>query len=144
MSNQEAPLSGNFKIGNFQQTVRGNNLSEYVLELMPFASHPDVAQVLAVIDGKQHEQAVNTVQTVFPGSTVIESTQLTPVAPAQPFAPVAPPATAAPATPTGPVCKHGAMTHRTGTNKTNGSPWSGWFCPSPKGTADQCSPQFSK
>lgn len=144
MSNQEAPFSGNFKIAGFQQTVRGNTFEEYIVRLAYFAGHPDVDQALALANGTQHEQAVNAVQTAFPGSTVIESTQPTPVAPAQTFAPVAPPATAAPATPTGPVCKHGAMTHRTGTNKTNGSPWSGWFCPSPKGTPDQCSPQFGK
>lgn len=39
------------------------------------------------------------------------------------------------------TCKHGEMTFRTskpGAAKT----WKGYFCPSPKGTADQCEPQF--
>jgi hypothetical protein len=38
------------------------------------------------------------------------------------------------------VCKHGAMTKRSGTGAKG--PWSGWFCPSPKGTPDQCQPVF--
>ena len=38
------------------------------------------------------------------------------------------------------ACKHGEMTFRTG--KSAKGPWKGYFCPSPKGTADQCEPQF--
>ena len=38
------------------------------------------------------------------------------------------------------TCKHGEMTFRTG--KSAKGPWKGYFCPSPKGTADQCEPQF--
>lgn len=39
-----------------------------------------------------------------------------------------------------PYCKHGAMTPRSGFK--NGRAWSGHFCPTPQGTADQCSPKF--
>ena len=52
-----------------------------------------------------------------------------------------PPQFAQPAT-AGPTCQHGPMVHRSG-NK-NGRDWSGWFCPTPKGTPNQCSPQFGK
>ena len=38
------------------------------------------------------------------------------------------------------TCKHGEMTFRTGQSAKG--PWKGYFCPSPKGTADQCEPQF--
>ena len=38
------------------------------------------------------------------------------------------------------ACKHGGMTFRTGQSAKG--PWKGYFCPSPKGTADQCEPQF--
>jgi hypothetical protein len=37
-------------------------------------------------------------------------------------------------------CPHGAMTKRTGTSGKG--PWTGYFCPLPKGNADQCKPQF--
>jgi hypothetical protein len=40
----------------------------------------------------------------------------------------------------GKTCKHGEMTFRTGTSAKG--PWKGHFCPSPKGTPDQCEPQF--
>lgn len=38
-------------------------------------------------------------------------------------------------------CKHGALVWR---ESKPGAPkeWKGWFCPSPKGTADQCEPKF--
>lgn len=38
------------------------------------------------------------------------------------------------------VCKHGNMTFKQGTGAKG--PWKGWFCPSPKGTPDQCQPVF--
>ena len=37
-------------------------------------------------------------------------------------------------------CKHGAMSFKSGTGAKG--PWKGWFCPSPKGTPDQCQPVF--
>ena len=52
-----------------------------------------------------------------------------------------PPSFANPAT-TGPACQHGPMVQRSG--EKNGRSWSGWFCPTPKGTPGQCSPQFGK
>jgi hypothetical protein len=42
----------------------------------------------------------------------------------------------------GPACKHGPMVARGG--EKNGRAWSGFFCPTPKGTPDQCPPQFGK
>lgn len=38
------------------------------------------------------------------------------------------------------LCKHGNMTFKQGTGAKG--PWKGWFCPSPKGTPDQCQPVF--
>ena len=38
------------------------------------------------------------------------------------------------------MCKHGNMTLKSGTGAKG--PWKGWFCPSPKGTPDQCQPVF--
>lgn len=38
------------------------------------------------------------------------------------------------------TCKHGNMSFKSGTGAKG--PWKGWFCPSPKGTPDQCQPIF--
>ena len=51
-------------------------------------------------------------------------------------------ASAAPAAPIAEgSCKHGALVWR---ESKPGAPkaWTGWFCPSPKGTPDQCEPKF--
>lgn len=42
--------------------------------------------------------------------------------------------------PTSRACSHGVMTPRSGSGAKG--PWKGYFCPSPKGTPDQCSPVF--
>jgi len=42
--------------------------------------------------------------------------------------------------PVGRSCKHGPMTKRTGTGSKG--PWKAFMCPSPKGTPDQCDPQW--
>jgi len=42
--------------------------------------------------------------------------------------------------PVGRSCKHGEMTKRTGTGAKG--PWKAFMCPSPKGTPDQCDPQW--
>jgi len=52
------------------------------------------------------------------------------------------PSFAQPAAGPGPACKHGPMVARGG--EKNGRAWSGFFCPTPKGTPDQCPPQFGK
>jgi hypothetical protein len=61
------------------------------------------------------------------------------------FAPVAPPVTNEAATPVQAgqrTCAHGVMTKRTGTGQYG--EWRGYFCPTPKGTADQCKPVYLK
>ena len=57
--------------------------------------------------------------------------------------------TVTPAAPVSPLsfgiseCKHGARTFR---ESKPGAPkaWKGYFCPTPKGTPDQCEPNFAK
>lgn len=39
-------------------------------------------------------------------------------------------------------CNHGTMTPRSGFK--NGKAWSGFFCPTPQGTPDQCKPIFNR
>ena len=49
------------------------------------------------------------------------------------------PSTTAPAPVAGgKTCIHGAMSFKSGAK--NGKPWSGFFCPTPKGTQGQCDP----
>lgn len=36
------------------------------------------------------------------------------------------------------------MTYRSGVSQKNNKPWSGYFCPAPKGTSDACPPIFDK
>lgn len=45
---------------------------------------------------------------------------------------------AQPAAPEVKTCTHGVRQYKTG-NGAKGA-WAGWFCPTPKGTADQCKP----
>lgn len=40
-----------------------------------------------------------------------------------------------------PMCKHGARKKRDGVSAKG--PWTGWFCPLPKGNPDQCKPDFA-
>jgi len=42
--------------------------------------------------------------------------------------------------PLGKTCKHGSMTPRTGSGAKG--PWKAYMCPSPKGTPDQCEPEW--
>ncbi len=61
-------------------------------------------------------------------------------------APPVPPAgqAAAPAgSPNAPHCPHGEMVFRSSKPGAAGRPWTGYFCPSPQGTPDQCKPRFN-
>lgn len=40
----------------------------------------------------------------------------------------------------GKMCAHGPMTYREGNGQRG--PWKGYFCPTPKGTPNQCKPEF--
>lgn len=44
----------------------------------------------------------------------------------------------------GKSCKHGAMQWKSGFSAATGKAWQGWFCPTPKGTPDQCKPEFTR
>ena len=57
------------------------------------------------------------------------------------FAPKAPPVGVSAPAGNDKMCIHGAMVKRTG-NGAKGE-WRAFFCPTPKGTADQCSPTFA-
>lgn len=66
------------------------------------------------------------------GATVVETTN---------FAPVPPPTVASPGSAAGSrLCSHGPMVTRKGSGAKG--EWKGYFCPTPKGTPDQCTPQW--
>jgi hypothetical protein len=97
------------------------------------------AQVVAPPQSFTPQQAANVQQ--YQQSAA----QPAPVGPAtqyitgQPAAPVVPQQQAA--QPPAPSCQHGQMTFRSGTK--NGKDWSGYFCPTPRGTPGQCKPVFN-
>lgn len=68
------------------------------------------------------------------GATVVSETSTS-------FAPVPPPVAQAPAGVGGKSCVHGPMVKRTGVGAKG--EWRAHFCPTPKGTADQCAPAFA-
>lgn len=63
------------------------------------------------------------------GATVIATPAPAPLAPVPPASDVF-----------SPTCKHGVKKHKTGQGAKG--PWQAWMCPSPKGTVDQCQPQW--
>jgi hypothetical protein len=42
----------------------------------------------------------------------------------------------------GHTCRHGERVHRSG--KSARGDWSAWMCPTPKGTPDQCAPEWDE
>ena len=66
--------------------------------------------------------AVSTVQAVLGGTPVVQSSPT-------------------PANIPDGHCKHGELIWRE-SKPGAPKPWKGWFCPSPKGTPDQCDPKF--
>lgn len=83
---------------------------------------------------------IKDIEAAFAGGTPAPAAQYSPQPQAAPVAATPPVATSSPSGDGARSCKHGAMVMRQGVGK-NG-PWTGWFCPTPKGTPDQCSPQF--
>lgn len=140
MSNQEAPFSYTVKLGNGNLfTVRGGEFSEFVANLGFAALVPGINDLIDALEGK----AVQNVAQAFEGTV-----QSAPVSqPVNSFAPVAPAgfaaAAPAPAAAAGSrTCQHGGMIQRTG-HGAKGE-WRAFFCPTPKGTPDQCQPVFAK
>lgn len=133
----ESNFSFTTKVDGDLLTLRGDTFPEFVTHLSEAAGVPAVNNLLNILNGAtpQEQQAVATIQQSVPATLVQPG-----VPPQAIFAPVPPPATAAPVTAGAMSCVHGAMSAKKG-NGAKGE-WRGWFCPTPKGTADQCKPQF--
>ena len=114
-------------------TVRGDTAQELANNINEFEQNAVALSVSALeqlLAGKPAAPTVASVASAL-GATVVEEKPAT-------FAPI-PPAASTPVA-GGRECKHGTMTYRTGQGAKG--PWKGYFCPTPKGTPDQCSPQF--
>lgn len=130
-------------------TFRGDSVTEFldnVHEAISTDTFIDTVSMLeTIVRNGGNAVLTTTAQSVvdaIPGAQVIST-------PENPnFAPVAPPQAAAPVAAPAPVqagqrnCAHGTMTKRTGTGQYG--EWRGYFCPTPKGTPDQCSPVYLK
>lgn len=137
MSN-ESNFSYTTKINNDLFTVRGDTYDEFLNNAMMVAGVPAINALLSALNGLNpvEAQAVAQIQQAIPATVV--STPQTGV-PQQSFAPVPPVSTPAPLSST-PTCHHGTKVAKKG-NGAKGE-WRGWMCPAPKGTPDQCTPQW--
>lgn len=76
------------------------------------------------------------------GTTVVSTPESQPAAAPQPVVAPAPPAVVVPPVAAGGrICVHGGRVRREGVGQKG--PWVGYFCPTPKGTPDQCAPQWT-
>jgi predicted RNase H-like HicB family nuclease len=120
-------------------TARGDSaeeLIENIEQLVKQGAADVIATLEAVLTGtppvSPSNIAIDTVVNALGGS-VIETVTA--------FAPVPPPTSAPLPTSAGQVsCSHGSMIGRKGSGAKG--EWKGFFCPTPKGTPDQCPPQW--
>lgn len=117
-------------------TIRGDEPQEFVDRVMD-ASGVGFALAVSAFEELINEPKYDAVQVVVDtlGAEVIQP-------PA--FAPVAPPVqqVAQPAGQSTRSCAHGVMTKRTGEGQWG--PYKAYYCPTPKGTPDQCKPVYVK
>lgn len=121
-------------------TVRADSAEELnsnITEVINFGVNDSVLALEELLLGVQvtAPSAVDLVTSTL-GATVISET---PIAPAPSFAPVPPPV-ATPVVAGQRVCNHGPMVTRKGMGAKG--EWKGFFCPTPKGTPDQCAPEW--
>lgn len=128
-------------------TIRADEPEEFVARVHSALANDDFTNAVEFIEtvirsgGQPVEvKAVQTIQSVVGGQVV--STPENPN-----FAPVAPPVGASSPTPAAATagsqqCAHGTMVKRTGQGQYG--EWRGYFCPTPKGTSDQCKPVYLK
>lgn len=131
----ESNFSYTTKVGNDLYTVRGDDYDTFLANLIASANVPAVRGLLDLLDGNTAAEPSMDVATA-----ALSALGATPVTDpfAGSFAPVAPPVGASAGDRT---CSHGVMIKRTGQGAKG--EWRAWFCPTPKGTADQCKPQFA-
>lgn len=100
-------------------------LEQYLIALQDLSAVINATEV--VLSRGNGAQSVNDMIATQLGGQVIQNSVIPPTAPAPTLAEG--------------HCQHGKLVWREskpGADKA----WKGWFCPSPKGTPDQCSPKF--
>lgn len=124
-------------------TARGDTADELVNNingLIAVGAEEAIATLEQLLTGvtpvPPSNSGVDTVLASLGGTVVSE----TPIAPAPAFAPVPPPAAPAATVAGQKMCQHGAMIGRKGMGSKG--EWKGYMCPTPKGTPDQCQPQW--
>lgn len=153
----ESNYSFTTKIGNDLFTVRGNDANEFQQNLSAAATGNLIEFARGVQEAAQAVGNLQTVQQSVGGEVVAEHPAAPQAAPALaavpdpvptqavpapvPAAPAAPAAVQQPGIPI-PACSHGGRQFRTGQGKYG--EWQAWFCPTPKGTPDQCDAIFLK
>jgi hypothetical protein len=123
-------------------TARGDSAEELISNINALVAEgaaDAIATLEQVLTGmppvSPSNSAIDTVVASL-GGTVVSETPVT-----TGFAPVPPPTSTPLPTSAGQVsCSHGSMIGRKG-NGAKGE-WKGYFCPTPKGTPDQCPPQW--
>lgn len=139
----ESNFSFTTKVNGDLFTVRGDTYDQFLANLTAASQVAGVMVLVDALEGRASADmaaAVNTVQAAFPGATTVGADPFggwDRTAPAA--APVAPPV--ASVSVGDKTCKHGVMVKRTG-NGAKGE-WRAFFCPTPKGTPDQCSAEFA-
>ena len=122
------------KIADQLRTIQGYTLEEYVE-----ARNELIAEMSGDAEVVALARAAGTASTLIGGNTVAPPAPATQAPPttAWPSAPVPAPAFA---NATVPQCQHGPRTARSGAGPKG--PWRAYFCPTPKGTPDQCEAIF--
>ena len=123
-------FQASFKHGADMVNVRGNNFDEFESNLVAFEER-GIGIVLSI---QQKINAGNAVASVAP---VAGSAPVTATAPVEPNGTWNQPVTTSQSL-SKPQCQHGQRIGREG-NGAKG-PWRAYFCPTPKGTPDQCDP----
>jgi len=123
-------VQDNFKIGDRLVNIRGRDVAHLIQNARDYAGVVgELTQIEANLKGGSAvAQIVQPVRDDGPG--YVPNPPQTYAQPSQPAAPQA----------SGPSCVHGPRVRRTG-NSSRGA-WVGWFCPTPKGTPDQCKAEF--
>lgn len=126
----EANFSFTTKIGGDLFTVRGSTVDEFKENLVASIVNELGDHIKGLQESLGHNvtpQSAHETAAKYLGAVATGTATPSP----------APKATGSSPTP---VCKHGSMSGRSGQGAKG--PWKAWMCPSPKGTPDQCEPQW--
>lgn len=126
----EANFSFTTKVNSDLFTVRGNTIEEFKENLVASIVNEIGDHIKSLQEALQG--TISAASAIDTASKMLGAVAMGKAEPSQ-----APTVTAKQG---GPVCKHGPMTGRSGSGAKG--PWKAWMCPSPKGTADQCEPQW--